>query len=102
MLPLIHLSNFWGTGKISWIHDKINLILGWSVTCVISNVIANQDKKSEIIGAKLYVPVISLSTQNNAKLLKNWNQVLKEHIIGMNINQMQQRRLHNFCFNIWY
>ena len=47
---------------------------------------ANQIPKLRVTGAKLYVPVVTLSTQNNAKLLKkvesafkkaiNWNEYL--------------------------
>ena len=40
-----------------------------------------------ITDTKLYVPVVNLSTQDNAKLLE---QVLNEQLIGTNMNQKHQ------------
>ena len=63
------------------INCKIDLILTWSDKCVLSN-----DTKAAtfaITDTKLYVPVVTLSAQDNAKLLQqlksgfkriiNWN-----------------------------
>ena len=47
---------------------KLNLILTWSSTCVITNSI--DEGTFGITDTKPYVPVIILSTQDNAKLLK--------------------------------
>ena len=65
------------------INCKINLILTWSGKSVIaSNTDANQTTTFTITYAKLYVPVLTLSTQDNAKPLQqlklgfrviNWN-----------------------------
>ena len=49
---------------INW---EVNLILTWSSTCVISS--ATRDTKFTMIDTKLYVPVVTLSTQDNEKLL---------------------------------
>ena len=49
---------------------EIDLILTWSPNCVISNVTANRDKTFAITDIKLYVPVVTLSTKDNAKLLQ--------------------------------
>ena len=41
-----------------------------------------------ITATKLYFPVVTLSTQDNAKLLKQLESgFLKEQLIGININQ---------------
>ena len=55
---------------MSLIDCKINLILTWSANYVIiyANV-ANQDPEFEITETKFYVPVVTLSTDDNAKLL---------------------------------
>ena len=63
------------------INCEINLILTWSEDFVISS--ATGATKFKIRHTKLYVPVVTLSTQDNAKLLKqlksgfkrtiNWN-----------------------------
>ena len=47
---------------INW---KINLILTWSENFVISS--ATEKAKFEITDTKLYVPIVTLSTQDNAK-----------------------------------
>ena len=49
------------------INCEVNLILTWSKDCVITN--STGEGKFEIKDTKLYVPVVTLSTQNNAKLL---------------------------------
>ena len=81
MVPLKHLSNFWRTLEMLLINCETNLILTWSDKCVLSN-----DTKATtfaITDTKLYVPVITLSTQDSTKLSQqlkpgfkrsiNWN-----------------------------
>ena len=57
MLSLKHLSNLWKSLEKPLINCEINLILTWSANCVISST-----------DTKLYVPVVTLSTDDNAKL----------------------------------
>ena len=53
------------------INCEINLILTWSKNCVIvSTGIVNQVARFSINVRKLYVPVVPLSTQDNARLLQ--------------------------------
>ena len=70
MIPLKYLSNFLTTLEIPLINCEINLILTRSANCVISNAAANQDTIFATTDTKLYVPVITLSTKDNAKLLQ--------------------------------
>ena len=58
MVPLKYLSNFW----------RINLILTLSEKCVLSN--DTKSKTFAITDTRLYIPVVPLSTLDNAKLLK--------------------------------
>ena len=67
IVPLKYLSNFWRTLEMPLINCEVNLILTWSPTCVISS--ATGETKFKITETKLYVPVVTLSTQDNAKLL---------------------------------
>ena len=67
--PLKYLSNFWRTLKMSLINCEINLDLNWSKNCVIVANNANQATTFSINDTKLYVPVVTLSTQDNAELL---------------------------------
>ena len=85
-MPLKHLSKFWKTLDIPLIKSKINLILTWSENCVIAskattdadpdanpgvaavNIPTNATFK--ITDTKSYVPVVTLSTEDENKLLE--------------------------------
>ena len=65
-----YLSNFWRTLETLLINYEINLILTWSASWVIfSTAVANQSPTFTITDIKPYVPVVTLWTQDNAKLL---------------------------------
>ena len=70
MVPLEYFSNFWRTLKMPLIHCEVELILTWSANYVIiyTNV-ADQVPTFTIIETNLYVPIVTFSTQDNAKLL---------------------------------
>ena len=70
---------------MSLINWEINLILTGSDNCFISS--ATGETKFKIPDTKLYVPVVTLPTQDNPKLLQ---QFLKEQLTGININQKFQ------------
>ena len=86
MVPLKYLRNFWRTLEVVLINCEINLILKWSSTCVITN--STVAGTFEITDTKLYVPVVTLSTQDNAKRLQqlksgfkrvvNWSKYLSK------------------------
>ena len=68
VVPLKYLSNFWRSLEMILINCKVELSLTWSENCVLSNAAGNSSFK--ITDAKLYVPVVTLSTEDNAKLSK--------------------------------
>ena len=68
MVPLKYLSNFWTTLEMSLINCEINLILTWSSTCVITN--STGAWTFTITDTKLYVSIVTLSTQDNSKVLQ--------------------------------
>ena len=70
MIPLKYLSNFWRSLEMLLINCEVNLFLTWSPTSVIS--FATGETKFKITKTKLYVPVVTLSTQDNAKLLQQF------------------------------
>ena len=98
MVPLKYLSNFWRTLEMPLINCEVNLILTWSSTCVlIATNILNQNATFAITDTKLYVPVVTLSTQENTKFLQqlksgfkrviNWNKYLsKPELLAQNPN----------------
>ena len=67
-MPLKYLSNLWKTYEMPLTNCAINLVLSWSEDCVISS--ATEATKFKITNTKLYVAVITLSTQVNEKLLQ--------------------------------
>ena len=71
MVALKYLSNFWRTLEMPLINCEINLILTWSTNSVIvSTNVANQNAIFEVTDTKLYVPVVTLSTQDNSKMFQ--------------------------------
>ena len=68
MVPLRYLNNFWRTIGKPFINCENSL--NWSANCVISNSAANQATTIAITDIKLYVPLLTLSTQDNANLLR--------------------------------
>ena len=76
---------------------ETSLILNWSVNCVIvSTNVANQEAKFLTNDIKLYVPVVTLSTQDNAKLLQQLKSGFKRPI---NWNKYQSKYLPNIAIN---
>ena len=98
MVPLKYLINFWRNLEMTLINCKIELILTWSRNCVIlSTNVANQIPTFTITETTLHVPVVTLSTQDNAKLLPQlksgfkrtigWNKYLaKPELLTQNPN----------------
>ena len=67
-VPLKYLSNFWRSLEMPLINCKVELPLSQNKNCILSSV-AN-DSTFEITDTKLYVPVVTLKTKDNAKLSK--------------------------------
>ena len=81
---LKYLSSFWRTHEMPLINCKINQTLILSEKCfLVAGTVANQVPTFTITDTKLYVPVVTLSTQDNAKLLQ---QLKKEQSFGINIS----------------
>ena len=86
MFPLKYLSNFWRTFEMPLINCEVNLISTWSSTCVITY--STGAEIFAITDPGPYVPVVTLSTQENTKLLQqlksgfkrviNWNKYLSK------------------------
>ena len=98
MVPLKYLSNFWRTLEVPLINCEIELILTWSRNSVIISInYANQIPTFRITVTNLYVPVVTLTTEDNSKLLPqlkdgfkrtiNWNKYLiKPELLAQNAN----------------
>ena len=89
MVPLKYLSNFWRTLEMPLINSEVTLILLWSPSCVITN--STGEGKFKITDTNLYAAVVTLSTEDNQKLLQqlrpglkrviNWNKYLSKPVL---------------------
>ena len=88
-VPLKYLSNFWRTIEMPLINFENSLELKWSAKLfLVAGAAAGQEPTFKITDAKLYVPVVTWSTQHNAKLLKKLKSVFKRAI---NWNKYQSK-----------
>ena len=73
------------------INFEISLQLEWSEKCVsVAGTATNQKSEFEITDTKLYVPVVTLSTKANIKLLKQLESGCKKRI-GWNTYQFKNK-----------
>ena len=80
VIPLKHLGNFWRHLDIPLINCETELILTWSKNCVLADMSVNAVLNPPIVppsgttfkikDTKLYVPVVTLSKENDTKLLE--------------------------------
>ena len=112
MVPLKCLSNFWRTLETPLINCEVELILTWSENCVITSTnVANQNPTFTITETNLHVPVITLSTQDNSKLLPqlksgfkrtiSWNKYIsKPELLAQdaNLNHLIELSFQDFLF----
>ena len=97
-VPSKFLSNFWRALEMLPINCEITLDLTWSLNHVIYKV--GRATTFEVTDTKLYVPVVTLSTQGNEKLLQqlksdfkrtlNWNKYQSK------LSMQTQNRLLNW------
>ena len=96
VVPLKYLSNFWRTLNMPLINCEINLILTWSENCVLTSKATRDANPNvnpaiaavnyptnatfKITDTKLYVPVVTLSKENDIKLLEQLKSGFKRTI----------------------
>ena len=72
VIPLKHLSNFRRVLNIPLINCEVELILIWSKNCVLADMTAANNPPTglqfKITDTKLFVPVVTLSKENDTKL----------------------------------
>ena len=101
IVPLKYLSNFWRTLEMPLINCEVNLILTWFKACVITN--STGAGKFAITETKIYVPVVTLSTEDNSKLLQQLKSGFKRTInwnkYESNVKTFAQDRYLNHLIN---
>ena len=92
VVPLKHLSNFWRTLDMPLINCQLSLTSTWSENCVLTDITTQAAREVntyadppvgarekidaptnatfKTTGTKLYVPVVTLSTENDKRLLE--------------------------------
>ena len=102
VIALKHLSNFRRTLNIPLINCEIELIFTWSKNCVLADMTAANNPPTglefKIKDTKLYLPGVTLSTENDKKLLEQlksgfkrtikWNKYRSQMIIQSNNNKL--------------
>ena len=77
-VSLKHLSNFWISLELPLINCKIELLLKWHGNSILSS--SGIAATFAITDTKLYVPIVTLKTEDNAKLSKLLNEGFKRSI----------------------
>ena len=102
VVPLKYLRNFWRTLDIPLINFEVSLTLTWSENCVITSKATREadadadpavdeidnstNATFKIKDTKLYVPVVTLSAENENKLLEQLKTGFTEQLNGINID----------------
>ena len=89
-VPLKYLSNFWRSLEMPLINCKVELSLNWIENCVLTSAAIGANANAtgadsatfKITDAKLYVPVVTLSAEDNVKLVKQLNERFKRPFYG--------------------
>ena len=85
VVPLKYLNNFFRSLDMPLINCKVKLNLTWKKECVFSTY--NDATVFIINDTKLYVPVVTLSKEDNKDFIEQQNKVFNDLIIGTNIKQ---------------
>ena len=108
-VPLKYLSNFWRSLEMSLINGKVELALTWIEKCMLT--VANA-ATFKITDAKLYVPVVTLSAENNVKLSKllsdgfsrfiYWNKYkVIDNIVVQIVAQNEEKHIRSYLILIF-
>ena len=81
-VPLKYLSNCWRSLEITLINCRVKLSLRWIENCVLTTAAIGANATAtcadsatfKIADAKLYVPVVTISAEDNARLAKQLNE----------------------------
>ena len=80
MVPLKNMSDLWRTLETVLVNCEVTLDLSWSESYVLVATNAAQATKFSTADKKLYLPAVTLSTQDNAKVLERLKSGFKRKI----------------------
>ena len=103
VVPLKYLSNFWKTIEIPLTNCEISFDLTWSKKCVIYSAVGRTEFATT--DRKLYVPVLTLSTQDNVKLLKqlasDFKRIIYSNKDHLKSEKLPQNRFLNYLMHVF-
>ena len=79
-IDLKNISSFFRSLELPLINTKLHIELNWTKDSVMSNVAANNSTTFQIKKTELYVPVVSLSTNDNLTLTKLFSKEFKRSV----------------------
>ena len=107
-IPLKYLGNFWRSLDITLINCEITLILSWYKVCVLvgrafrgpsaaatNRINSPTSAKFQITDCKLYVPIVTLSTENDNKLLEQSKSGFRSIKWNKYMSQMSNQNKNN-------
>ena len=105
-IPLKYLGNFWRSLDITLINCEITLVLSWYKECVLvgrayrgppaAATNSPTSAKFEITDCKLYVPIVTLSAENDNRLLEQIKSGFRRTIKwNKNMSQMSSQNKNN-------
>ena len=80
-VPLKYLNNFWRSLEMQLINCKVELLLNWIERCILT--VANTGTL-KITDVKRYVPIVTLSAEDNVKLSKLLSEGFKRPVYSNN------------------
>ena len=96
-VPLKHLSNLWRTLEMPLINCEVSLDLAWPENRVIYS--GTEKVKFGIADTRLYDPVVTLSTEENIKLLNQLESGFKRTINWKKYQSKDENKDQNRHFN---
>ena len=79
VVPLKYISNFFRNLELPLINTKLFMELNWTKYSVLSN--QNQDSRFQITKCELYIPVVTINTENNNKLSELLNKGFERTVV---------------------
>ena len=97
IVPLEYLSNFWRTLEMPLINCEVSVFLTWPSTCITTN--STGEGRFTINDTKLFVPVVTLSAQDSAKLLQQFKSGFRKTINWNNYQSDPKKYAQNRYLN---
>ena len=104
-VPQRFLSNFWRSLEMPWINCKVERSLTWIENCVLVTADINADANAtvadsanfKITDVKRYVPIVTLSAEDNVKLSKLLSEGFKRPVYSNKYKVISEYDCRNWC-----